>query len=55
MMYLRSWIFNILFYGVTTGLAILVLPTLLLPDAAIRAVARFWGSVTVRLLSLIHI
>ena len=53
MMYLRSWIFNILFYGVTTGLAILVLPTLLLPDAAIRAVARFWGSVTVRLLRIV--
>ena len=53
MMYLRSWIFNILFYGVTTGLAILVLPTLLLPSAAIRAVARFWGWLTVKLLHIV--
>ena len=53
MMYLRSWIFNILFYGVTAGLAILVLPTLLLPAAAIRAVARLWGWVTVQLLRIV--
>ena len=52
-MYLRSWIFNILFYGVTAGLAILVLPTLLLPAAAIRAVARLWGWVTVQLLRIV--
>ena len=53
MMYLRSWIFNILFYGVTAGLAILVVPTLLLPAAAIRAVARFWGWLTVKLLHIV--
>jgi len=52
MMYLRSWIFNILFYGVTAILAILVLPTLLLPAAAIRAVARLWGWLTVQLLHI---
>ena len=53
MMSLRSWIFNILFYGVTAGLAILVVPTLLLPAAAIRAVARFWGWLTVKLLHIV--
>ena len=53
MMYLRSWIFNILFYGVTAGLAILVVPTLLLPAAAIRAVARLWGWLTVTLLHIV--
>jgi len=53
MMYLRSWIFNILFYGVTAGLAILVMPTLLLPAAAIRAVARLWGWLTVKLLHIV--
>ena len=53
MMYLRSWIFNILFYGVTAALAILVLPTLLLPAAAIRAVARLWGWLTVQLLRIV--
>ena len=37
MMYLRSLIFNILFYGVTAVLAILALPTMLLPAAAIQA------------------
>jgi 1-acyl-sn-glycerol-3-phosphate acyltransferase len=52
-MYLRSWIFNILFYGVTAGLAILVVPTLLLPAAAIRAVARLWGWLTVKLLHIV--
>jgi len=53
MMYLRSWIFNILFYGVTTALAILVLPTLLLPAMVIRAVARLWGWLTVQLLHVV--
>ena len=53
MMYLRSWIFNILFYGVTAGLAFLVVPTLLLPAVAIRAVARFWGWLTVQLLHIV--
>ena len=53
MMYLRSWIFNILFYGVTAGLAFLVVPALLLPAAAIRAVARFWGWLTVQLLHIV--
>ena len=52
-MYLRSWIFNILFYGVTTALAILVLPTLLLPAMVIRAVARLWGWLTVQLLHVV--
>ena len=53
MMYLRSWIFNILFYGVTAALAILVLPTLLLPAMVIRAVARLWGWLTVQLLHVV--
>ena len=53
MMTLRSLIFNILFYGVTAALAILVLPTLLMPAAAIRAVARLWGWVTLLLLRIV--
>ena len=50
MVYLRSLIFNILFYGTTVLMAILVLPALLLPAPVIRAAARLWGWVTVQAL-----
>ena len=50
MVYLRSLIFNILFYGTTVAMAILVLPALLLPAPVIRAAARLWGWVTVQAL-----
>ena len=49
---LRSLIFNILFYGVTVLLALLVLPSLLLPAAVIRAAARLWGWITVQTLRI---
>lgn len=52
MVYLRSLIFNILFYGVTILLALLVLPSLLLPPAVIRAAARLWGWITVQALRI---
>ena len=50
MVYLRSFIFNILFYGATVIMALVVLPALLLPSAVIRAAARLWGWVTVQAL-----
>ena len=50
MVYLRSLIFNILFYGATLVMAILVLPALLLPAPVMRAAARLWGWVTVQAL-----
>ncbi|MCH2555366.1 MAG: 1-acyl-sn-glycerol-3-phosphate acyltransferase [SAR116 cluster bacterium] len=50
MVYLRSLIFNILFYGTPVVMAILVLPALLLPAPVIRAAARLWGWVTVQAL-----
>lgn len=50
MVYLRSLIFNILFYGATLVLALLALPTLLLPSGVIRMVAMLWGWVTVQAL-----
>ena len=50
MVYLRSLIFNILFYGTTVVMAILVLPALLLPAPVIRAAAQLWGWVTVQAL-----
>ena len=43
MVYLRSLIFNILFYGVTVLLAFVALPTLLLPSGVIRTLAMWWG------------
>jgi len=52
MVYLRSLIFNILFYGVTLVLALLVLPSLLLPAAVIRAAARLWGWIAVQTLRI---
>ena len=52
MVYLRSLIFNILFYGVTVVLALAVLPSLLLPAAVIRAAARLWGWITVQTLRI---
>ena len=47
MVYLRSLIFNILFYGLTALLAIGLLPCLLLPAAVTRYMARLWGWTTV--------
>src|SRR5690606_19801378 len=39
----RSLVFQLLFYGWTIVLAIVSLPTLLLPQPAIAAVSRFWS------------
>ncbi len=47
MVYLRSLLFNILFYGLTALLAICLLPCLLLPASVTRNLARLWGWVTV--------
>ena len=52
MVYLRSLIFNILFYGVTVVLALAVLPSLLMPASVIRAAARLWGWITVQTLRI---
>lgn len=43
MVYLRSLIFNILFYGATVLLAFIALPTLILPSVVIRTLAMGWG------------
>ena len=52
MVYLRSLIFTILFYGVTVLLALMVLPSLILPAAVIRAAARLWGWITLQMLRI---
>lgn len=50
MVYLRSFIFNSLFYLMTALVVVLLLPLLLLPSIVVRFVARCWGWLTARLL-----
>ena len=50
MVYLRSFIFNSLFYLMTALVVMLLLPLLLLPSIVVRCVARCWGWLTARLL-----
>lgn len=55
MVYLKSLVFNSLFY-VGTGILVIVMgPVLLLPSRFARAVARFWGYMTYLLLAMIGI
>ena len=50
MVYLRSFLFNSLFYLMTTMIVVLLLPLLLLPKPVVWWVARFWGWTTSKLL-----
>lgn len=50
MVYLRSFLFNSLFYLMTTLIVVLFLPLLLLPRQVVWWVARFWGWTTSKLL-----
>ena len=43
MIWVRSLLFNILFFGSTAVLAVLSLPVLLLPRAATRALSKIWA------------
>ncbi|MGC6485623.1 MAG: lysophospholipid acyltransferase family protein [Candidatus Puniceispirillales bacterium] len=52
MIFLRSLMFNLLFYGITTVMAVVGLPLLLLPGRAIMAYASLWAQV-LRLMLLI--
>jgi 1-acyl-sn-glycerol-3-phosphate acyltransferase len=52
-MMIRALIFNILFYGSTVALAILGVPTLLLPHQAISKLGHLWSAVMVFLLKYI--
>ena len=51
--FLRSLIFNVLFYAVLVALAILALPTLLMPPRALLTVAQWWASATLFLMRTI--
>lgn len=44
MIFFRSCLFNITFYGWTLGCGIVFLPTLLLPSSVVSKVAQFWLS-----------
>ena len=55
MVYLKSFVFNSLFYAGTGILVIVMGPVLLFPSRYARAVARFWGYMTYLLLSMIGI
>ena len=55
MVYLKSFVFNSLFYAGTGILVIVMGPVLLFPSRYARAVARFWGYMTYLLLGMIGI
>ena len=55
MVYLKSLVFNSLFYVGTGVLVIVMGPVLLLPSRFARAIARFWGYMTYLLLAMIGI
>ena len=55
MVYLKSFVFNSLFYVGTGILVIAMGPVLLFPSGCARALARFWGYMTYLLLGMIGI
>ena len=55
MVYLKSFVFNSLFYFGTGILVIVMGPILLFPSGYARAVAQFWGYMTYLLLGMIGI
>ena len=55
MVYLKSFVFNSLFYAGTGILVTVMGPVLLFPSGYARAVARFWGYMTYQLLGMIGV
>ena len=53
MLFVRSLVFNVLFYAVFVCLAILALPTLLMPVRALMTIARWWAKATLVLMRVI--
>jgi 1-acyl-sn-glycerol-3-phosphate acyltransferase len=51
--FLRSLVFNVLFYAVLVVLAILALPTFLMPIGALKTVAGWWANATLFLMRVI--
>ncbi len=46
LIFLRSLVFNVLFYAVLVCLAIVALPTFALPPRAMLTVAKWWAKAT---------
>lgn len=53
LIFLRSLVFNILFYAVLVGLAIVALPTFLMPARALLTVAGWWAKASIFLMRVI--
>jgi 1-acyl-sn-glycerol-3-phosphate acyltransferase len=53
LIFLRSLVFNVLFYAVLVVLVILALPTFLMPLRALRTVATWWAHATLFLMRVI--
>ena len=53
LIFLRSLVFNVLFYAVFVFLAILALPTLLMPLGALKTIAGWWTNATLFLMRVI--
>lgn len=53
MLFLRSALFNVLFYAVLVCLAIVAIPTFLLPPRAMLTVAKWWANATLVLMRVI--
>ncbi len=53
MLFLRSLLFNVLFYAVLVCLAIVALPTFLMPPRVMLTVAKWWAGATIFLMRVI--
>src|SRR5262245_10488340 len=53
LIFLRSLVFNVLFYAVFVVLAIVALPTFLLPVRALLAVAGWWANASLFLMRVV--
>ncbi len=53
LIFLRSLVFNVLFYAVLVALIIVALPTLLMPPRALKTVAGWWMKATLFLMRVI--
>lgn len=53
LIFLRSLVFNVLFYAVFVVLAIMALPTFLMPIGALKAIAGLWAKATLFMMRVI--
>src|SRR5690349_4033887 len=53
LIFLRSLVFNVLFYATFIVLALIALPTLFMPVGALMSVARWWPKITFVLMRVI--